>query len=132
MLCGGVGEHRLLKGGERPRLDDVGRNGPSQASEDERRQPTRQSKHGACDCHSCKQQAVRATSPEAVAVAGDQHRHERDPGEERSEHNTDRGVGEATIGQGETDQHRAEPVGKRPRGLCGDDPARVRAQARSS
>jgi hypothetical protein len=122
----------LLEGGEWSRLDDVGRDGSGQAGDDQRRQRTGQREDGARERHDDKQQAVAAAPPKAVAVASDQHGDERGSGEERSENNADCGVGEAAVGQSETDQHRAEPVGKRSCALGGDEPARVGAQPCSS
>jgi hypothetical protein len=127
-----VGEHRLFERGERPGLDDVGRDGAGQGGEDQRRQPTRERKDTAGEGHHDEQEPVAASAANAVAVAGDQHRDERGAGEQGGEDGADRGVGEAAAGERDADQHRAEPVGERPRGLGGEDPARVRAQARSS
>src|SRR5207237_111569 len=74
------------------------------------------------------------TQPAAdpVAVAGDQHRDKGGACEQGGEDGADSGGREAAAGERDADQHRAEPVGERPGGLGGEDPARVGAQARSS
>ena len=132
MLSGGVRQHRLLERRERARLDDVGRDGAGEPGEDQRRQPAGEREHGARERHPDEQQPVAAAPADAVAVAGDQHRDERDPGQQGGEDDTDRRVGQAAIGKGDADQHRAEAVGERPRALRGDDPVSVRAQPRSA
>ena len=131
-LAAGVGEHRLLERGERARLDDVGRDRAGQGGEDQRRQPPRQREDAARNGHRDKQEPVAAPATDPVAVAGDQHRDERGAGEQRGEDGADGGVGKAAAGERDADQHRAEPIGERPGGLGGEDPARVGAQARSS
>src|SRR6266849_2990867 len=50
-LAAGMGEHRLLERGERPRLDDVGRDRAGQAGENQWRQPPREREDGAGGCH---------------------------------------------------------------------------------
>jgi hypothetical protein len=99
VLAGGVGEHRLLERGERPRLDDVGGDGAGQTGEDERRQPGGQGEGGARERHDDEQQPVAAAAPEPVAVTGDQHGDERDACEQRGENETDCRVGEAAVGE---------------------------------
>jgi len=95
-------------------------------------EPAGERKHGACQGHDNEQQAVAASPPEAIALACEQHGDERTPGKERGQDDTHCRVGEAAIGEGEPDQDRAKAVGKRPRALRRNDPARVRAQPRSS
>ena len=105
MLPGCVGEHRLLERGERPRLDDVGGDGAGEAGEDQRRQPAGEREHGAGQRHHDQEEPVAAAAPDAVAVTGDQHRDDRDAGKQRSEHDPDRCVGEAAVGERQPDQH---------------------------
>ncbi len=127
-----MGEHRLFERGERPRLDDIGRDGAGQRGEDQRRQPAGQREHRSGAGHHNEEQAVAAAPPDSVAVAREQQRDECDPREERGEDGADFGAGDATPGEADADQHGAEAVGEGTRCLRGDDPARVRAQGRSS
>jgi len=99
-----VREHRLLEGRERTRLDHIGRDGAGDAGKDQGRQPASEREDGAGECHHDEQQPVPAATPEAVAVACNQHGDERGAGEQRGEHDPDRGVGEAPVGEREPDQ----------------------------
>src|SRR5918995_1127030 len=129
---GGVREHRLLERGEGPGLDDLGRDGPAETGEDERRQPTGQREDAAGNRHGHEEQAVAVAPSDAVAVARDEDRDERAAGQERGEHEPDGPVGEAAFGEVDADKDRAEAVCERPCGLDRDDPAGIGAQARSS
>jgi hypothetical protein len=84
------------------------------------------------DRHRDEQDAVAAAASDAIAVAGEPRGGERIAGEQRREDGADGGVRVAAIGEGDADEHRAQPVGERARHLRGDDPACVGAQPRSS
>ena len=82
MLAGGVREHRLFERGERPRFDDVGRDGAGESGEDQGGQPACEGEDGAGGGHHDEKEAVEAAPSDPVAVAGDQHRDGCRPGEQ--------------------------------------------------
>ena len=88
----------------------------------------REREDGPGDRHRHEQDPVAAASAEPVAVPGEERGDERRPRQQRGEHSSDLGAGEAAAGERLADHDRTEPVRDRPERLDADQPSRVRTQ----
>ena len=114
-------DHHLLERGERPGLDDLGRERTGEPHQGQRphRAAQREDDRGAGQ--DGVEHGVAPTAAEPVAVPGDHHGHQGAPGDDGAEHQTDLPHRQAAVGEAGAQQHGTEPVPERPQRLRGVD-----------
>ncbi len=94
-------KHGLLERGERPRLDDLGRDRARQGGKHEQPDRVREREDRPGDCHDGEEGGVAPQASDSISEAGQDYRHDCRTGHEGTDHEPDLDPRQPQVGKGD-------------------------------